>query len=265
MKKYIDFADEQMNGYVDYLQNASQKTEAVKSEKIKTLKAKTKPLPALKRGDSVESLLKIFNAKPEELPSHLKLVVSKQNNKVVGFAMDTEDGGKLKVFKKMSSEHKDDLRYLSIEKVSPDGNKSFLALDLGTKSFLKTSAVTGKPTIINEAVYEYSPAELKQMGVNEQLSKYLDEIYKTDAETKPQEITLLNNLKKTRKSKEISVEELEDKRLNKILDEEARAGKLENKPDVLADSVDNIKPKEDKVAESTEMVYVPNVVLLWKS
>ena len=72
-------------------------------------------------------------------------------------------------------------------------------------------------------------------------------------------------MKKTRKSKEISVEELEDKRLNKILDEEARAGKLENKPDVLADSVDNIKPKEDKVAESTEMVYVPNVVLLWKS
>lgn len=157
VKQYIEIAGRKISDYTQYLKSFDN-----------GIKPSITTVP--NANESLKKILTIFEGKGENLPDNLRLLVSPNNNKVLAFNLKTSDGGELKVSKKVSSEYKEDLRYLSFEETLPDGAKKFLSIDLLTNDFLKTG-LKGKPVVINDKVLSYTPAELKEYGIKNSFNR----------------------------------------------------------------------------------------------
>ena len=112
-KMYINIADSQMQSFAQYLRNIGsgqvEKTaKNINPEQISLTQAKTivKELsPAQQRMQSITQLLDIFKKDANEFPNHIDPQISPSNKKVVMFSLKTEDGGTLKVSKRINPEY----------------------------------------------------------------------------------------------------------------------------------------------------------------
>ena len=68
-----------------------------------------------------------------------------------------------------------------MEKTSPKGEKTFLAVEPETKMFLKTNTLSGKPTLFRGELLFYSTKDAKDLGLNDRFSQYMNEIFKVEA------------------------------------------------------------------------------------
>ncbi|MBE7712317.1 MAG: hypothetical protein E7Z87_01075 [Cyanobacteria bacterium SIG26] len=172
---------------------------------------------------TIDNVLDIFNGKCTDIPKHLKTLVSPRTNKIMGFTLKTSNKTELKVFKKVSAEYGDKLTYLSFEETLPNNQKKFIAYDLDSKEFIKTSPL-GKPVVEDGILYNLDSEQLEKMGINNRLNNYLKDIYAKSKRKTAQDATILTEkkaaTKKTIKIDDIKVEDIEDENLNKILDKE---------------------------------------------
>ena len=177
---------------------------------------------------TIQNVIDIFDGKCTDIPKHLKAMVSQRTNKILGFTLKTSDKTDLKVLKKMSAEYGADLRYLSFEETVSNGLKRYVNIDLDTKEILKSS-VSGKPVVEDGMLYNLTQEELENTGVQKRLDKYLKDIFAKSNRKTSQEATILTQKKNVvKKAKvtidDIKVEDLEDEKLNKLLDQEMKSG-----------------------------------------
>ncbi len=260
IKRYIALAHEELTKYTDFLENYGKPKKI--QEAIKEIK---KPVEVQQIAKIVEikpnKLIKIFESTPEELPKHISSQISPVSGKVVAFSLKTEDGGTLRVLKTMNSEYGDQLKYISIRKTLPTGEKKFISLDLLNKEFLKTDSITGKPVIMNDVVYHYTPEEIAKNNVAEEFNTYMKEIFRQakDGEELSQEVTVLKIKEKPQpkqKIEDISIEDLEDKRLNSLL--EKNHGELSSTTEMPVTKKRGRKPKSQQVeVQNSEASTLP--------
>ncbi|MBE7710289.1 MAG: hypothetical protein E7Z93_07580 [Cyanobacteria bacterium SIG32] len=226
VKKYITLADEELTKYAEFLENYGKPNKA--QEVVQEL-----PKPA-KVAEVVEAklpeikpnkLINIFDTPVDKLPKHINPQVSPSSGKMVGFTLNAEDGSTIRVIKTMNPNYGDQLKYISIRKTTPSGEKQYISVDLLNKELLKTDQLTGKPIIENDTVYHYTPQELARENVAENFEAIMKEIFrssKASDKNLSQEITVLKIKEKPqpKKVKEVSIEDIEDARLNAILDKE---------------------------------------------
>jgi hypothetical protein len=164
---------------------------------------------------TIDDVIKLFNLKPEKLPSHLKPIVSSNNNKILGFVYPYTNGGELRVVKKLNRDIREGLTYLSFNRKNPNIPDVHINIDLKTHNFLKTSNL-GKPIIADDNVLTFSENEVSEKGLNKLLKTFLTLIFKKDkiAVENHQEIT---KIAQKAKRKEIKVKDFEDKKINEIV------------------------------------------------
>ena len=123
----------------------------------------------------VKYITKLFNQK--DFPSHLT-PKSTPNGTILGFTLNTDDGGTLKVMKKVECSYGSTMSYLSFEKVKPDNSMNFIRIDMITNKILRTKD-KGKPHISSDhIVYELTPDQLKRRKIEEKLDYYMAQITK---------------------------------------------------------------------------------------
>lgn len=250
-EKYIAIIDEELQSFKTYLENYEFRKWTKPREKgqspVKTVIAKkivnsskgvnAAPKVAAQITSSEKfskKLVKLLDTPLEQLPKHLNPIVA-PSGKVVGFNMKL-DSGSIKITKKMNGLYKESLPYLSIEEFQPLQSTQYINIDLINGRFLKTGA-NGRPIILNNKVFHYTPEDLKNINLAERLNKYMNEIFsvKTDMPESTQEITRLEAKKPPKQIKEITLEDIEDPKLNKLLDKESakrtRIEELSDKPD----------------------------------
>ncbi|MBQ8168349.1 hypothetical protein IJZ97_02910 [bacterium] len=224
VKKYINLADQELDKFKQYLENYNNPSTSLKIIKEEST---VQSIVAKSQEFKPKTLLAIFDGGAENLPKHVTPQISPASNKVVAFSLQTEDGGTLKVAKKMNPSYGDQLRYVSLEKVMPDGDKKFMAIDLASKNFLKVDPMNGKPIVVKDTIYQYTSEDLAKNELINDFNNYITEIFrkpKTGEESLSQNVTVLKIKQNKPKIEDISIEDLEDKKLNKILDKEFLKG-----------------------------------------
>ena len=136
----------------------------------------------------VRYITKLFSQK--DIPPHLTPKTT-PNGTILGFTLNTDDGGTLKVMKKVVGSYGSSMPYLSFEKVNKDKTMNFISIDMITNKILRTKD-KGKPHISSDhIVYELTPDELKRRKIEEKLNYYMAQITKQQAETSlPETITV---------------------------------------------------------------------------
>ena len=223
VKKYITLADEELTKYAEFLENYGKPNKA--QEVVQEVKKPTKIAETVEAKISEikpNKLINIFDIEIDKLPKHINPQVSPSSGKMVGFTVKTEDGSTIRVIKAMNPEYGDQLKYISIRKTTPSGEKQYISVDLLNKEILKTDQQTGKPVIINETVYHYTPQELARENVAEDFNAIMKEIFrgaKASDKNLSQEVTVLKIKEKPqpKKVEEISIEDFEDAKLNEVL------------------------------------------------
>ena len=223
VKKYINLADEELTKYVDFLENYGKpnKVQEIMPESEKATKIIQTTHPQLSE-IKPNKLINLFDTAIESLPKHINPQISPSTGKMVGFNMTTDDGSVIRVLKAMNPDYGDQLKYLSIRKVSPNGEKQFISIDLLNKEVLKTDQKTGKPIISHNAVYHYTPQELVRENIVDDFNAIMKEIFrnpKSSDKSLSQEVTVLKLKEKPqlKQEKEFSIEDFEDEKLNHIL------------------------------------------------
>jgi len=123
----------------------------------------------------INDITKIFNSEPQDIPKHLSPIRTKSGS-MLGFTLQTEDGGSLKVTKKVIGAYGDDMPYLAFEITKPNKAISYINIDIITNKVLRTTD-KGKPHISSShVVYELSPAEIKKRKIFEKLDYYMSQI-----------------------------------------------------------------------------------------
>ena len=172
IKERIELACDKLVKFDEYLSKIDN-TRDDDLEEVKEKKASKVYTPRKK-------LLAIFDMDKEALPEHLKIKhVSSSSGKMLSFALDTSDGGQLEVSKKAN--YTNNYQYILMEKTSPKGEKTFLAVEPETKMFLKTNTLSGKPTLFRGELLFYSTKDAKDLGLNDRFSQYMNEIFKVEA------------------------------------------------------------------------------------
>lgn len=260
-KLYINYANSELQNFAQYLEKVSSDQPIKTRKKVgtdgvttSTLKPITRAIsPALTREEAITKLFGIFEKGADEIPTHINPQVSPSSRKVVAFSLKTEDGGTLKVSKRMNPEYGSQLRYVTIEKVSPEGYKHFISIDFETKEFLKCDSTNGKPKIIKDSIFSYTPAEIKEYNIENKFNSYMEEIFRASKATDaPHEVTVLK-LKETpkaqRKIEDMDVSEFEDKRVTaqvakeqKLAQEQPQAPAIEPEVRVTEKVAEEIKP-----------------------
>ena len=270
VKKYIALADEELGKYVKFLDEFGQAkpVEKVAEKPVKKVAEEVKPpiesqvavKPVKIKPDN---LFAIFDNTAETLPKHINPQISPASGKVVGFSLKTQDGGSLKVSKKMNSLYGDQLRYVSLEKTLPNGEKKYISIDLSNKNFLDTDQNTGKPTIFEDSIYSFTPEEIEKNNLANDFAEYMKEIFrktKSGEENLTQEVTVLKIKQNKPQPKSVaiqSLEDIEDPNLNRILDEEMKRDKLSSKEQPTVKKRGR-KLKNAKVeAQTAEVVVTP--------
>ena len=273
-KLYINYANSELENFAKYLEKVSSEQPIKTRKKVgtdgvttSTLKPITRAIsPALTREQSIVKLFGIFEKGADEIPTHINPQVSPSSRKVVAFSIKTEDGGTLKVSKRMNPEYGSQLRYVTLEKISPEGYKHFISIDFETKEFLKCDSTNGKPKIVKDAIFSYTPAEIKEYNIENKLNSYMEEIFRASKETDaPHEVTILK-LKERPQAKrnieDMDVSEFEDKRVTaqvakeqKLAQEQPQAPAIE--PEVrgtekVAEEIKPVKRRGRKPKVKTE-------------
>ena len=126
--------------------------------------------------------------------------------------------------KKLSTEYGADLRYLSFEEILENGKKRYLNIDLDSNEFLKSS-FAGKPIVEDGVLFNISREEAINNGIVDRLNKYIKDIFAKSNRKTAEESTVLAQkkavIKKSKiKIEDINIDEFEDKKLNKLLENE---------------------------------------------
>lgn len=171
-----------------------------------------------------ENILEIFDGECTDIPKHIKTMISSRTNKILGFTLKTSDKSDLKVMKKLSTEYGADLRYLSFEETLENGKKRYLNIDLDSNEFLKSS-FAGKPIVEDGVLFNISREEAINNGIVDRLNKYIKDIFAKSNRKTAEESTVLAQkkavIKKSKiKIEDINIDEFEDKKLNKLLENE---------------------------------------------
>ena len=257
-KAYIQMANSQLENFAQYLERVS--TEApIKTRKpnvpTTTTKLVTELSPALSREQSISKLFELFEKGADEIPAHINPQISQSSQKVVVFSLKTEDGGTLRVSKRMNPLYGSQLRYVTLEKTSPEGYKHFISIDFETKEFLKCDTTNGKPKIVNDSIFSYTPAEIKEYNIEHKFNDYMKEIFRASKETDtPHEVTVLktkDNTQIKRKIEDMDVSEFEDARITaEVAKEQKLAGSKIQKPVIEPEN----RPVEVKPEQPIEEV-----------
>lgn len=129
----------------------------------------------------VKNITKLFGQPENDFPPHLTPKTT-PNGTILGFTLNTDDGGTLKVMKKVVGSYGSSMPYLSFEKVNKDKTMNFISIDMITNKILRTKD-KGKPHISSDhIVYELTPDELKKRKIEEKLDYYMAQIIKQPAE-----------------------------------------------------------------------------------
>lgn len=113
----------------------------------------------------------------KDLPPHLNPKTG-SNGKPLGFTIKTDDGGELKVMRKIVGSYGSSMPYLSFEKSNPDNTMNFISLDMISNKVLRTKD-RGKPHISSDhVVYELTPDELKKRKIEDKLDYYMSQIFR---------------------------------------------------------------------------------------
>lgn len=263
VKKYITLADKELTKYAEFLENYGKPNKV--QEVVQEVKNPTKIAETVEAKLSEikpNKLINIFDTEIDKLPKHINPQVSPSSGKMVGFTLNTEDGSTIRVIKAMNPDYGDQLKYISIRKITPSGEKQYISVDLLNKEILKTDQQTGKPLIINDTVYHYTPQELAHENVVEDFNTIMKEIFrssKASDKNLSQEITVLKIKEKPqpKKVEEISIDDIEDAKLNAILEKE-NAGLQSVQVESTAPKKRGRKPKvkTDEVS-NTEITSAP--------
>ena len=240
-EKYIKLFSEKLSAYKDYLTTPKKVVQKdVTPSRLVSITRLNKEI--LDPQDNIKNVISIFNKKVEELPSHLKLSVSPNNGKVLGFTFDTSDGYKYKAVKSTIPQYKDSLRYISIKEISNNTVQN-ICIDLDTKKLLCTDRV-GRPRIIDDAVYELEGND-KDLA-NDILVRMFEKMNNSQNYDVSKEVIVLKN--KVQKSiQDIKIEDIEEIQVEKLVEKEAKSeAKLEEK--IGTKSVEN----ETKLEEVPE-------------
>ena len=242
-KVYIKMANSELENFTQYLEQVSseqpiktRKKVGTDSVSVSTIKPITRTIsPAQTREQSISKLFGIFDKGADEVPAHINPQISTSSKKIVVFSLKTEDGGTLKVSKRMNPEYGSQLRYVTLEKISPEGHKHFISIDFDTKEFLKCDSTNGKPKIVSDSVFSYTPAEIKDYNIENKFNSYMEEIFRASKETDtPHEVTVLKLKEKPQqktKIEDLDVSEFEDTRITEqVAKEQKTAQSLPPKP-----------------------------------
>lgn len=150
----------------------------------------------------VKHITKLFSQTEKDIPPHLT-PKSTPNGTILGFTLNTDDGGTLKVMKKVVGSYGSSMPYLSFEKINPDNSLNFISIDMITNKILRTKD-KGKPHISSDhIVYELTPDELKKRKIEEKLDYYMSQITKQQAETSLPETTTATQVIPTQPTKAV--------------------------------------------------------------
>ena len=209
-EKFINLADEKIQKYGDYVRKlktgelpmpklngiAVPKEQTTKEKYINRIsppkhkKVETKPVEPdtesfedyinKKITSVIKKILNLFSADKKDLPPHITPKLA-SNGSVLGFSLQTDDGGALSVTKKIASGYGNSMPYLSFEKVNKDKSLSFLCYDLISNKILRTKDKGGKPYISSKnIVYELTPAEIKRCNIEQKFDYYEKQIFKNN-------------------------------------------------------------------------------------
>lgn len=228
IEKYIEYADDEIQKYRQYLDKFKDSSvkPTVKTPKKTTKKAKAeKALNEVKEikteinKTDINNIMALFQKKPEELPPHIKPLLSPSNS-ILGFSLQTNDGATLKVSKKLNAKYGGNMAYLSFEKFFPNGEKSYMSIDLQTHKFLKMKDA-GKPLIRNHTVYEYDKDEIKKRNMVEKFEAYTNEILKdkNKADINPQPAPIKENETVSEPAKTDPLEKLKENTIKKATED----------------------------------------------
>ena len=122
-------------------------------------------------------IIKALLTDSKDLPPHLNPKTG-SNGKPLGFTIKTDDGGELKVMRKIVGSYGSSMPYLSFEKSNPDNTLNFISLDMISNKVLRTKD-RGKPHISSDhVVYELTPDELKKRKIEDKLDYYMSQIFR---------------------------------------------------------------------------------------
>ena len=168
---------------------------------------------------SIDDVIKLFNVSPQNLPSHLKPIVS-SNSKVLGFIYSYSNG-ELRVLKKLNRDTAEDLAYLSFVKKRPNLPDECINIDMATGDFISTSN-NGKLLIIYDTIRRYNGSEKNIKELQNRIKNFLGLIFKEDKQSTPNTQEIIT-LKSKSRQKKIRVSDFEDVKINKIVEKEYRA------------------------------------------
>lgn len=209
-ERFINIADEKLQNYGDYIRKlqsgeipipkltktAEEKTKSVgkltkivdrstiakhrKTEATSALKnAKFEDYIIKKSKNIISKITKLLNCDVKDFPEHLtpKLAPS---GKPLGFTLQTDDGGTLKVMRKAVGSYGSSMPYLSFEKSNPDGTFNFISIDMISNKILRTKD-RGKPHISSDhIVYDLNNDEIKKRKIEDKLDYYMNQIFKKE-------------------------------------------------------------------------------------
>jgi len=184
IEEYIKIADEEINKYNQYLEkyrshyknpelladkknNTNLTNEPIKEEVINPVK------------NIMAKFTKLFETPIDELPKKLTPILGTKNN-IIGFSYKSSDESTVKITKKVNTSC-NNMIYLSIEKILPDGSKSYLNIDISSYKFLKMKE-NGKLKVQNNITQTYSEAEVEKRKMEDKLAAYLEDIYAAPAQ-----------------------------------------------------------------------------------
>ena len=241
-EKYIKLFSEKLSAYKDYLTTPKKVVQKdVTPGKLVSITKLNKEI--LNSQDNIKNVLSIFDKKAEELPSHLKLSVSPNNGKVLGFAFESSDGYAYKAVKSTIPQYKDSLRYISIKEITNDTVQN-ICIDLDTKKLLCADRV-GKPKIIDDAVYELEGND-KNLA-NDVLVRMFEKMNNSQSDDVLKEVVVLKN--KVQKSiQDIKIEDIEDIEITKLVENEMKSGEIQQ------ETVTNLAKKEPEKINSEKVV-----------
>lgn len=192
--RYINIAHQELKKFHAHLSKfnykafiaakAAQEAESITKEQSKPIKPK-----------SIKELLKdlnfIFENGAENLASDVEARVSPSSGKVLYASMKNKDGSTVKISKKISTEYKDSLVYISLERTDAFGTKEYINIDLATNNFLMTNLNNGRPLIVKDAVLQFSPEEVSEHKLCEKVEAWTKNLLKTGNEAGTSKVTTL--------------------------------------------------------------------------
>ncbi len=193
----------------------------------------------------------IFSINPKELPPHIKPKVA-PSGKIVGFSVETSDGGILKVSKVANTDYGNSMLYLSIVKINPDQTRNYISIDLANYSVLKTRT-EGKPYITaDHVVHELTSEEISKRKIEEKLDNYTKEIIR---DFKTEEIKVEDTPKKITPTKQTDNQNIEKK-----VEQKTETKKRKRKPSLIKKETNKIKPDNESkpVSEKISLAESPN-------